>query len=342
MFEVIVSDPSQVAEARRRATAAANAAGFGEVTAGQAALVAMELCSNLLKHGNGGRLLVNPGNHSLDLLALDSGPGMPDVEACMADGYSTSGTRGQGLGAVRRLAQSVDVASWPGGGTAVWARLVTADADNPDALAIDIRRPPVLRDAGAWAVQLPMPGEDVCGDGWDWFENEHGRTVFVVDGLGHGTEAALAANAALNAFRRYRDAPPTEIVEAVHAGIRHTRGGAVAAARIDWTGATVTFAGLGNIAGALVLPSGQTRRMVSMNGTAGHNARKVQGFEYPCPPNALLVMHSDGIGTGWSGERYAPVLWKHPMLLAGMLYRDFSRGRDDATVVVTGTGKPSP
>lgn len=340
MFEVLVSDPSQVAEARRRATAAAGLAGFGEVTAGQAALVATELCSNLLKHGQGGRLLVNPCNNTLDLIALDSGPGMPDVEACMADGYSTAGTRGQGLGAVRRLAQSVEVASWPGSGTAVWARLVTADETNPDALAIAIRRPPVVRDAGVWAVNVPKPGENVCGDGWDWSEDEHGRTLFVVDGLGHGTEAALAANAALAAFRRHRGATPEEIVQAVHSGIRHTRGGAVAAARIDWAGATVTFAGLGNIAGALVLPSGQTRRMVSMNGTAGHNARKVQGFEYPCPPNALLVMHSDGLSSGWSGERYAAMLWKHPMLLAGMLYRDFSRGRDDATVVVTGTGRP--
>ena len=106
MFEVLVSDPSQVAEARRRTTTAAGVAGFGEVTAGQAALVATELCSNLLKHGQGGCLLVNAGNRSLDLLALDSGSGMADVEACMADGYSTAGSRGQGLGAVRRLAQS--------------------------------------------------------------------------------------------------------------------------------------------------------------------------------------------------------------------------------------------
>lgn len=340
MFEVIVSDASQVAEARRRVTAAAESAGFGEVPTGQAALVAMELCTNLTKHGGGGRLLVSPGHHALDLLALDQGAGMADVEACMADGYSSVGTRGQGLGAVRRLAQSVDVASWPGGGTALWARLVASGDHNAGGLAIDIARPPVRRDAGVWAVNLPKPGEAVCGDGWRWFEDERGRTLFVVDGLGHGTEAALAANAALNVFVRHQQASPTEIVEAVHQGIRHTRGGAVAAARIDWASATVTFAGLGNIAGALVLPSGQTRRMVSMNGTAGHNARKVQGFDYPCPPNALLVMHSDGIGTSWSGERYAAVLWKHPMLLAGMLYRDFSRGRDDATVVVSGTGRP--
>lgn len=340
MFEVLVSDPSQVAEARRRASAAAAEAGFGEVTAGQAALVATELSSNLIKHGGGGRLVVGPGNRSLDLLAIDKGRGMADVQACMADGYSTAGTRGQGLGAVQRLAQSVDVASTPGAGTVVWARLVAADDNDAEGLAEHIHRPPVLRNAGVWAVQVPMPGEDVCGDGWGWHEDDAGRTVFVVDGLGHGTEAALAANAALAEFRRCAGASPAEIVDAVHHGIRHTRGGAVAAARIDWNSATVSFTGLGNIAGVLLLPSGQTRRMVSLNGTAGHNARKVQSFEYPCPDNALMVMHSDGIGTGWSGERYTPLLWRHPMLMAGALYRDFSRGRDDATVVVCGTGRP--
>ena len=341
MFEVLVSDPSQVAEARRRASAAAARAGFGEVTAGQAALVATELSSNLIKHGGGGRLVIGPGNRSLDLLAIDKGRGMTDVQACMADGYSTAGTRGQGLGAVQRLAQSMDVASRPGYGTVVWARLVAADDNSgPDGLAENIPRPPVLRNAGVWAVQVPKPGEDVCGDGWAWHEDATGRTVFVVDGLGHGTEAALAANAALAEFRRCADASPTEIIEAVHQGIRHTRGGAVAAARIDWGSATVTYAGLGNIAGLLLLPSGQTRRMVTLNGTAGHNARKVQSFEYPCPDNALMVMHSDGIGTGWSGEHYAQLLWRHPMLMAGALYRDFSRGRDDATVVVCGTGRP--
>ena len=340
MFEVLVSDPSQVAEARRRATTAAKAAGFGELTTGQAALVATELSSNLLKHGGGGRLMINADNRSLDMLAIDNGPGMTDVQACMADGYSTAGTRGQGLGAVARLAQSVDVVSTPGKGTVVWARLVAADEDSQETMAKHIPRPPVLRNVGVWAVQAPKAGEEVCGDGWSWHENEHSRTVFVVDGLGHGTEAALAANAALAVFRRHVNGSPNEILEAVHDGIRHTRGGAVAAARIDWASATVTFAGLGNIAGALLLPSGQTRRMVSLNGTAGHNARKVQSFEYPCPDNALMVMHSDGIGTAWSGDRYADLLWRHPMLLAGALYRDFNRGRDDATVVVCGTGRP--
>lgn len=131
----------------------------------------------------------------------------------------------------------------------------------------------------------------------------------------------------------------TDIVQAVHQGMRHTRGGAVAVARIEWESATVAFAGLGNIAAAVLTPQGQVRRMVSHNGTAGHNARKIQAFDYPCG-EGILVMHTDGIGTGWKPDDYPALARLHPMLLAGILYRDFSRGRDDATVVACRTGRP--
>ena len=117
MFEVIVSDASGVAEARRRASAVASALGFDEVGVGEVALLATELCTNLLKHAERGRLLVGDGDGAgngatrVDLLALDQGPGMSDVAACLSDGYSSSGTLGHGLGAVRRLATQLHVAS---------------------------------------------------------------------------------------------------------------------------------------------------------------------------------------------------------------------------------------
>ena len=94
---------------------------------------------------------------------------------------------------------------------------------------------------------------------------------------------------------------------------------------------TVVYAGLGNIAAALAAPNGQLRRMVSLNGTAGHNARRIQSFEYPCG-EGLLIMHTDGIASSWTLDPYPGFIRLHPMLLAGLLMRDHSRGRDDATV----------
>jgi anti-sigma regulatory factor (Ser/Thr protein kinase) len=321
---VPVSDESAVAEARRRAVAAATALGVDEVQAGQVAIVATELATNLVKHGSGGRLLVGTGERAIELLALDRGPGMSDIARCLADGYSSAGTPGNGLGAVRRLSQQVEIASWPGKGTAVYARVARAEAGPAPAIA---------------GVVVAKPGEDACGDAWAWHEDAEGRTVFVVDGLGHGTDAAVAANEAVRQFMRSRAEAPADIVQAVHLALRHTRGGAVAVARIVWASATVVYAGLGNIAGTVAGPGGQLRRMVSHNGTAGHNARKIQAFEYPCG-GGPLIMHTDGIGTGWTLGPYPGLAQAHPMLAAGVLYRDHARGRDDATVVVTATSPP--
>lgn len=328
MFEVMVNDSSAVAEGRRRAVAAAVACGFDEVRAGQLAIVATELGTNLIKHGGGGRLLVGNGGERIELLALDRGAGMADIGACLADGFSSAGTAGNGLGAVRRLAQSFHVASWPGKGTAVFACL----SRKGEAAC----EPPADEPIGG--VCIAKPGEQACGDAWASHLDEAGRrTVFMVDGLGHGTEAAVAANEAVAQFQRSRHEPPAQILHAVHQALRHTRGGAVAVARIDPASATVAYAGLGNIAGAVVTPGAPVRRMVSHNGTAGHNARKLQAFDYPCGRGALLVMHSDGLSGGWALDAYPGLARQHPLLVAGVLYRDFARGRDDATVVAART-----
>jgi len=323
MVDVAVADDSAVAEARRKAAELGAAAGFQELRAGQLAIVATELATNLIKHGGGGKLLIGAGQAHVDLVALDRGAGMADVERCLADGYSSAGTAGNGLGAVRRMAHRFHVASWPGRGTAVFARLLRNGAA-PDASDL------------VGAVETAKAGEVVSGDAWALHRDASHCTLFMVDGLGHGSEAALAANEAVSQFQRSRAEMPADIVQAVHLAMRHTRGGAVAVARIDFAASTVVYAGLGNIAALLASPSGQLRRMVSLNGTAGHNARKIQAFEYPCG-DGLLIMHSDGIGSSWTLQAYPGFVRLHPMLLAGLLMRDHSRGRDDATVVVART-----
>jgi hypothetical protein len=74
--------------------------------------------------------------------------------------------------------------------------------------------------------------------------------------------------------------------------------------------------------------------MVSHNGTVGHGLHKVQEFTYPAGPDAVLILHSDGIASHWDPAAYPGLLAHHPALIAGVLYRDHARGRDDASVVV--------
>jgi hypothetical protein len=71
-----------------------------------------------------------------------------------------------------------------------------------------------------------------------------------------------------------------------------------------------------------------------VNGTVGHQIPRLREFAYAWPEDGILVLHSDGLATGTSLENQSALGARDPGLIAGVLYRDFSRGADDATVVV--------
>jgi hypothetical protein len=74
-----------------------------------------------------------------------------------------------------------------------------------------------------------------------------------------------------------------------------------------------------------------------MGGTAGLEARKINPFTYRYNPGAMLIMHSDGLQTQWGLDRYPGIVRHHPSVVAGALFRDYTRGRDDVTVLVLRT-----
>jgi hypothetical protein len=138
---------------------------------------------------------------------------------------------------------------------------------------------------------------------------------------------------AVEAFERARGRPPAGVIETVHAALRSTRGAAVGVAAVDLRRRLVTFAGVGNVAGTIV-GGAHDRQMVSHAGIAGHDARRIAEFTYPWPEHGLLVLASDGLVTHWDLRRYPGLVGCDPAVIAGVLYRDFTRGRDDVTVVV--------
>lgn len=328
-----ITDASQVGEARRVATAMANALDFNETQRGKVGIVVTEAAGNLIKHAtNGGELilrsLVSNGLHGLEILALDKGPGMANVSQCLEDGFSTVGTLGGGLGAIRRLSTLFDIHSVPQSGTALLARLWAKP------LPVETLETPNLASLlEIGIVCLPKLGEEVSGDAWAVHQSFGRSLILVADGLGHGPAAAEASSAAVRIFEENTHLKPKEIIEAAHAALRSTRGAVVAVAELDLEQQTVCFAGVGNIAGAIVSER-ERRSMISYNGTVGHQVRKIQEFVYSWSKGALLVMHSDGLATQWHIDRYASLAEKHPSLVAGVLYRDFKRSRDDVTVLV--------
>lgn len=321
-----------MSEARRVAARAATVAGLDRVQAGNIALIVTELATNLVKHAGGGSLVIQVGGSAMgardavEVLSIDRGPGIRDMQSSLRDGYSTSGTPGTGLGAVGRLSSRFDIYSAPGQGTVVFARVSAAPARQAGG------GPGRAVHAVGAGISIAMKGETVCGDAHVLVPREGGCRAFVADGLGHGQFAFEAARQAVEACAAAATREPAMVIQAVHEALLSTRGAAVAVADVDFRTQVVRYCGLGNIVGAVIGSAG-VRRMVSQNGTAGQGRPKFTEFAYPVGVGSVVVMHSDGLQARWDPAVYPGAVARHPAILAALLYRDFERGRDDTTVV---------
>ncbi len=320
------SEQSEILHMRREAEALAKGLGFSPEDCGRLAIIATELATNLLKHAGHGEILLGLSENAsvpcVELIALDQGSGMVDVDACLVDGYSTAGSQGTGLGAAKRQATSFDIYSGLNLGAAVHVRVCPSKTKFKP------------RDSFPWAVLWrALPGEDFCGDGFAVRTGANEFFAMVADGLGHGAFAAQASGQAVRIFEKSNTADPDALLEDLHLGLRATRGAAISVAKIEQSRGLVTFSGIGNVAGALIV-DGVVKRMVSRNGTVGAVARQIMGFQYPFKGDALVILHSDGLASNWSLDKYPGLAQRDPALIAAVLYRDFGRRRDDALILV--------
>jgi anti-sigma regulatory factor (Ser/Thr protein kinase) len=326
---VRVEEAAEVGRARRVAAALAEKLGFPATRVAEIGLAVTEIGTNLHKHAHEGLVFVRSvrgtDQAAVEVVAVDGGPGIPDLARARVDGSSTTGTLGVGLGAVARLADSSAITSRPGRGTVLVARF------HPH------RRPQeeIPEDVAA-GISRPIGSEEVCGDAYAVRRAPGRLSLMMCDGSGHGPLAASASRAAVRAFCELRPGPPEETVARLHEALRGTRGGALAVAELDLTARTVRFAGLGNIA-ASVLGGGQKRGMISVPGIAGHQARTIRAFDHELPDDAVVVLHSDGLTERWTIDHGDDLLHSPPLLIAATLLRDAGVRRDDACVLV---GKP--
>jgi anti-sigma regulatory factor (Ser/Thr protein kinase) len=322
-------DISEVPAPRRAVHMLAERLGFDESRAGQAALIVSELGTNLVKHATRGEMLLRPisdaddDNPGIEVLAIDAGPGMSDVALSRRDGHSTAGTLGHGLGAIDRQSDFFQIYTHTSGTVMVarlWRRAPSASA------------PRNRYHLGA--AHVSHPSEDICGDDWCARVRDERLAIMVADGLGHGLSAHEAARAASALFARMSEESPARIVEDIHTALRATRGAAIAVLAVDGTRGVAHFCGLGNISGVVLHAGGTRHSMVSQNGTAGHTAPRIHEFSYPVAPDSTIVLATDGLSTHWDLPPYPGLAARDPSIIAGVLYRDFSRRRDDVTVVV--------
>lgn len=324
-----IEEDSGVGTARRAAQQLCARLGFGEGRSGEVALAVTELGTNLIKHAGHGTMLLRPLHRdpvAVEVLAYDSGPGIPDVPAALRDGVSSAATLGIGLGALTRLADSWDIYTGAGGGTVVH----TLYCARPS-----LGRPsPPRSSARVAALVRPMTGEVEAGDTYAWKTEGSRWHVLLVDGLGHGPLAARAARQAVRVFEDLpADTSPGAVLSALHRGLAATRGAAAAVVNVDIAERRLVFAGVGNVAGWIV-DHDRRRGLVSTPGILGHQTRTAKEFAVDLAVGASAVLHTDGVTDKWSTRDYPGVLSHAPMCLAAVLLRDRAVRRDDAGVVV--------
>lgn len=301
----------------------AQALGFSEERRNDLAIVTTEAATNVVLHARSGEMLICPGgmdgSYWIDLLAIDTGPGIRDISRAMEDGYSTIGTAGQGLGAIGRISDTSALHTAADKGTVYWSRFMQNEA---------------LSDPAMGVISVPLKGEKVSGDAY-FALREKGRSLFmVVDGLGHGAGASEAAVEALAVVQASTQESAAEIILRAHDALKKTRGAAMSVAIVDHERRSLMYAGVGNI-GATLTAGKAERNLISQNGTLGAVLpRAVQEYTYPVEQNAVLLMFSDGLASKASVTAYTGIQGRHPALIAGVLYRDFARKRDDVTVMV--------
>ncbi len=324
-----VEEPSAVGRARRVAMALATRLGFSETRGAEIGVAVTEIGTNLHRHAQQGTVLVRAIRASteaaVEVLAMDAGPGIVNLDVVRRDGESTTGTLGIGLGAVDRLADSFRIASRPGVGTVLVARF------HPG-------RGPLTQigDEVAAGITRVIHGEQLCGDAYGVRHGDGRLSLMMCDGSGHGPLAASAAQAAVRVFCEQPASAPEELVSRIHTALRGTRGGAVAVADIDIRAGRIRFVGLGNIAAA-ILVDGRKQGMVSVPGVAGYQARTIRAYDYALPAGAAVVLHSDGLTERWTNDVDDGLLAGSPLMIAATLLRDAGVRKDDACVLV---GKP--
>ncbi len=193
---VAVNEESQIGSARRCIVEICQRMSADETFCGKAAIVVTEMARNLLQHGERGEIVirevVTAAGSSLEVLALDRGPGMRNIAECLRDGFSTAGTAGTGFGSIKRLSDRFEVFSQLRRGTAVWASLSAQGTSSAS------------KNFESSGVSIAVQSEEVCGDAWEVIETVGGVRAMVVDGLGHGPFAEQAAREAIAVFEPKR------------------------------------------------------------------------------------------------------------------------------------------
>ncbi len=329
-FNYKIEDRSYVSFVKREIHNLIAKAEFSSTRAGELDIVVSELLSNLIKHAGSGeifyRLSEEDNNKAFEIYCIDSGPGNNNIAKMMKDGMSSSNTLGHGLGAIERLSNFFQIYSMAKWGTVAYVKILM----NEPAKKTTPARNTIHLDA----LQVCIPGEEICGDGYHIKKTGDETQIFLGDGLGHGPKAHEAVATAIDAFKACEETDPVDILRYMHQKVKKTRGlvGSIASyhhLRKEWK-----TCGVGNIT-TRFYEGISSRRVMCHNGIIGLNIPAIMNTQVIADTNYQhIIMFSDGIRNHWELSQYPTILKYASPIVAAAIFKDNARGTDDMTLLI--------
>lgn len=328
-----VAQLAEIKQVSNLARSFAHTLGFGPTECEEIALAVTELAANLVRHASGGTIAlsqVEDAEHrGMQIESEDNGPGIPDVEQAVTDGYSTAGGLGIGLGTINRLMDDLEFYSRP----QIGLRIVCRRWLRPQTGALAARGLAFGVATRAYRL-LPENGDAFVIRQW-----EGHALVGVIDGLGHGQFAQRASQTARQYIEHHFDQPLDSIFRGVGRACRATRGVVMALTRFDLARKKLTAASVGNVEMRLI-GSPERFNLIVRRGVLGLNAPNPVCLEHPWTPTSLLIIHSDGLRTHWNWDDFRTLAPEPPAVIAQQLLRALGKIEDDATIVVVKDATP--
>jgi hypothetical protein len=283
--------------------------------------------------------LIEEGTEKLiQIISEDKGPGISNVETVMEDGYSTNGTLGIGLGAIKRLMSDFRIISninnvktarynniWSQIGTKIITKKYLSQREDTADISQSKTKFGIF--------SRSKYGEKYNGDNYFLQRFEDKAIAAVIDGLGHGQAASEASTIArLYLVENYKK-PLDVIINELHERLKRTRGVVISIALIDDKEGVLEYVGIGNVL-TRIFNSTTTINPVKYSGCLGYILRNFRVFRYPWIKGNIIIMTSDGISERYVTNKDPNFLKKHPIIIASTILKEYGKTQDDATVLV--------
>jgi serine/threonine protein phosphatase PrpC len=186
-----------------------------------------------------------------------------------------------------------------------------------------------------WAVaEVTQAGQTESGDRYLVTPTPDGALVAVVDGLGHGAEAADAAKMAVRSLERHAQEQVIPLVRDCHRSLFGTRGAVISVASFTARDQTMTWLGVGNVEGLLLREQASPRResLLMRGGVVGVHLPALAAEIVPVTPGDTLILATDGVRSDFSNDRLSQR--DPPSTLSDYILARWGKQNDDALVLV--------